>query len=207
MGCFWAESQADRVFSRLLFPQLYKRLFSCWAFSSPMYSAYSPVTTFISTLHQKWAGSAEVVALLGSVLLWERFRECKNILDSIASIWDVPEGKEKKEKRRVMYVVHVYMCVFTVNSKWWNMFSWVGYCSGTAGGPLKVPIKTGIRVIGRAELWTFAVILCCSSIQKSQLQITLHKEKASPWPQRMTQVQQAICERKEQRGSQMSNIT
>lgn len=28
-GLFWAESQADRVFSRLLFPQLYKRLFSC----------------------------------------------------------------------------------------------------------------------------------------------------------------------------------
>lgn len=94
-----------------------------------------------------------------------------------------------------------------VDSKWWDKFSWVGYCSVTAGVPLKAPIKTGIRVIGRAELWTVAVILCCSSIQKSQLQITLHKEKASPWPQKMTQVQQAICKRKEQRGSQLSNIT
>lgn len=66
-----------------------------------MYSAYSAVITFISKYTKNgehcWSSSFfEVVAFFSGVLLWEWFCECNNILDSIAIIWDVPEGKKKK---------------------------------------------------------------------------------------------------------------
>jgi len=43
-------------------------------------------------------------------------------------------------------------CVCTEGSERWDKFSWLDYCWGAAGMPLRAPVKAGIRVIGGAEL-------------------------------------------------------